>query len=99
MRQIAPKNKLIKSEKIWTNQNCALLGVGIVKLEHLLEGEGADDIAVEDEEGRVILGKDVLREGQWTSSAKRLSLHRKVNVDVELREHTRKRERERTERR
>ena len=61
--------------------------MGIVKLEHLLEGEGADDIAVEDEEGRVILAEDIPREGQRAGGAKRLSLDGEMDLDVELQKH------------
>lgn len=43
--------------------------VGLVELDHVLEGEITDDVTVEDEEWLVVLCQDVPREGQRSRGA------------------------------
>lgn len=44
------------------DDNGALIAVGLVELGELLEGVVADDVGVEDEEGRIVLAQDLLGE-------------------------------------
>lgn len=53
-----------------------------VEVAELFERIVADDIAVEDEEGAVVLGEDLACQGKRTGRAKRLGLHRKGNGDI-----------------
>jgi len=47
-------------------------------------GEYADDIGIEDEEGRLVFGKDVTGQGKRASRAKRLRLNGEGDSDVVL---------------
>lgn len=61
-----------------------LVSVASVEGQEVLEGVVADDVRVEDEEGRVVLGEDRLGELQGSGSVERLRLDRELNVDVVL---------------
>jgi hypothetical protein len=61
-----------------------LLTVGAVELGELLEGVVANDIGVQDEERRIILAQDLLRQLQRTSSAQRFGLDGELNVHTIL---------------
>jgi hypothetical protein len=61
-----------------------LIAVVPVELKEILERVVADDIGVEDEEGRVVLEKDLLGKLQRAGGVERLGLDRELNVDVVL---------------
>jgi hypothetical protein len=61
-----------------------LLTVGAVELGELLEGVVANDIGVQDEERRIILAQDLLRQLQRTSSAQRFGLDGELNAHTIL---------------
>lgn len=62
----------------------ALIAVALVEREKVLEGVIADDVRVQDEEGRVVLGEDLLGKLQGTGSVERFGLDGELNVDVVL---------------
>lgn len=64
------------------DDNGALIAVGLVELEELLEGIVADDVGVEDEEGRVILAEDALSKLEGAGGVEGLRLNGELNVDV-----------------
>ena len=61
-----------------------LLGVGLVKLDHLLEGEVADDVRVEHEEGLLVRCEHVAGERERTRSAQGLGLLGDVDIQSKL---------------
>lgn len=62
----------------------ALITVCLVEVGELLEGVVADDIGVQDEEGRVVLAKDLLGQLQRAGGAQRLVLDGELYADVVL---------------
>lgn len=66
------------------HDNGALVAVGLVELGEGLEGILACDVGVEDEEGGVVLGEDVLGQLQGAGGAEGLALDRDDNVDIVL---------------
>jgi len=62
----------------------ALVPVLLVELCQLLEGVLADDVGVENEEGRVILGQDLLRKLQGARRTQRLRLDGELDFHVVL---------------
>lgn len=66
------------------DDNGTLVTVVLVEGQKVLEGEVADNIGVEDEERRVVLGEDALGKLQGTSGVEGLSLDRELDVDAEL---------------
>ena len=59
-----------------------LLAVLLVEIGKLLEGVVADDIGVEDEEGRVVLAQDLLRQLERAGGAQRFGLDGELNVNI-----------------
>lgn len=64
------------------DDNGTLFAVGLVVIGELAEGVFADDVRVEDEEGAVILGEDLLGQLQGSGGVKGLGLDGKGNVDT-----------------
>jgi hypothetical protein len=58
--------------------------VALVEIEKLAEGVVADDVGVENEEGRVVLGEDLLGKLERTGSIEGFGLDGELNVDVVL---------------
>ena len=61
-----------------------LLGVGLVKLDHLLEGEVADDVRVEHEEGLLVRCEHVAGEREGACGAQGLGLLGDVDLHPKL---------------
>lgn len=66
------------------DDNGTLIAVVLVELKEILEGVVANDIGVEDEEGRVVLEEDLLGKLQRAGGVERLGLDRELNLDVVL---------------
>jgi hypothetical protein len=66
------------------NDDCTLVSVAAVEIKELGERVVADDIGVEDEEWRVILCEDLLRELQGTGGVEGLGLNGELDVDTVL---------------
>lgn len=66
------------------DNNGTLLAVGLVESGKLLEWEITDNIGVENEERRVVLAQDLLRQLERASRAQRFRLDREFNVDTVL---------------
>jgi hypothetical protein len=64
------------------DDNGALVAVAAVELEELFEGVVADDIRVEDKEGRVVLLEDLLGELQGTGRVERFAFDGELDIDV-----------------
>lgn len=64
------------------DNNGTLVTVGLVELSKFGKWVIANNIRVKDKEWRVVLAENGLCKLQWTSSAKRLSLEREVNLDI-----------------
>lgn len=62
----------------------ALVPVVLVELQQILERVVADDIRVQDEEGGVVLGQNLLGELQGTGGVEGFGLDREFDVDVVL---------------
>ena len=58
--------------------------MGLVEVGQLFEGVVADDVRVEDEEGRVILAEDLLSKLQGSGSAQGLGLDGEIDLDIVL---------------
>jgi hypothetical protein len=66
------------------DDNGTLIAVVLVESQEVLEGVVANDIGVEDEEGRVVLSENTLSKLQGSSSIEGLSLDGEFDVDVVL---------------
>lgn len=66
------------------DDNGTLIAVVLVESQEVLEGVVADDIGVEDEEGRVVLSENTLSKLQGSSGIEGLSLDGEFDVDVVL---------------
>jgi hypothetical protein len=66
------------------DDNGTLIAVVLVESQKVLEGVVADDIGVEDEEGRVVLSENTLSKLQGSSGIEGLSLDGEFDVDVVL---------------
>ena len=58
--------------------------MGLVEVGQLLEGVVADDVRVQDEEGRVVLTENLLGELQRSGSAQGLGLDGEIDLDIVL---------------
>ena len=58
--------------------------MGLVEVGQLLEGVVADDVRVEDEEGRVVLAENLLSKLQGTGGAQGLGFDGEIDLDVVL---------------
>lgn len=67
------------------DDDCALLAMRFMELGQLLERVFADDVAVENEKGRVVLPEDLLRELERSGGAEGFVLDRELDADVVLR--------------
>lgn len=61
-----------------------LVAMGLVEVGQLLEGVVADDVRVEDEEGRVVLAENLLSKLQGTGGTQGLGLDGEIDLDVVL---------------
>lgn len=66
------------------NDNGTLVTVALVEGQEILEGEVADNVGVEDEEGRVVLGENTLSKLQGSGGVEGFSLDGEFDVDAKL---------------
>lgn len=64
------------------NDNGTFVAMAQVEITELLKWIIANNVTVEHKERTIILGKDLACKCQWTSSAERLSLNRKGDLDI-----------------
>ncbi len=68
----------------FSNDNGALLAMGLVEFNKLRKGVFADDVGVKHEEGCVVFSENVFRKLERARCAERLGLDRECDVDVIL---------------
>lgn len=66
------------------DNDCALLSVCLVEVGEFLEGIFADDVGVEDEEGRVVFAQDFLCEFERTGGTERFAFNRELYANIIL---------------